>query len=158
VSPKKSRWLRGLFGGSNGSTIACVHVDRGGLPEFRYHPDPVATGSVVAEEVDCACCGQRRPFTYVGPVYAVENLRRVLCPWCIADGRAAAMFDAQFTDVWWRVPADVGDDATEEVLRRTPGLQGGSRSTGYTTAATPQSSTVLSAPRSWPGCPIPWKT
>lgn len=77
-------------------------ADQEGLPQFPYHP--VATGSVVAAEVVCACCGQRRPCTYVGPVYAVEELRRRLCPWCIADGRAAAMFDAQFTDAHWRVP------------------------------------------------------
>ncbi|MFG1869738.1 CbrC family protein [Micromonospora arborensis] len=79
-------------------------ADQAGLPLFSYHPDPVTTGSVVAAEVVCACCGQRRPFTYVGPVYAVEEVGRRLCPWCIVDGRAAAMFDAQFTDAHWRIP------------------------------------------------------
>ncbi|PWU59122.1 hypothetical protein DLE60_18120 [Micromonospora globispora] len=99
-------------------------ADRAGLPRFPYHPDPLATGSVVAAEVVCACCRQRRPFTYVGPVYAVEELARVLCPWCIANGQAASMFDAQFTDADWRVPEDVPADVTEVVLRRTPGFDG----------------------------------
>ncbi|WP_410816238.1 CbrC family protein [Micromonospora sp. 050-3] len=74
------------------------------------------------------CCGRRRPrpFTYDGPVYAVAELARALCPWCIADGQAAAMFDAQFTDASWRVPDDVPADVTEVVLRRTPGFVGGS--------------------------------
>ncbi len=57
-------------------------------------------------------------------MFAVRALNRVLCPWCIADGRAAQMFDAQFTDVWWRVPDDVSGEVTEEVLRRTPGFSG----------------------------------
>ncbi|MFE9688366.1 CbrC family protein [Micromonospora sp. NPDC005806] len=61
-------------------------ADEEGLPQFPYHPDPVGTGSIVAAEVVCACCGRRRPFTYVGPVYAVEELARALCPWCIANG------------------------------------------------------------------------
>lgn len=95
-----------------------MRVDRASLLRFTYHPDPVATGSVVAAEVTCACCGQRRRFTYVGPVYAVEELAEALCPWCIADGRAGSMFDAQFTDVGWRVPEDVPADVSEVVLRR----------------------------------------
>ncbi|WP_130510106.1 CbrC family protein [Krasilnikovia cinnamomea] len=101
-----------------------MQADRGPLPPFRYHPDPVATGSVVAEEVVCVCCGRQRPFTYVGPVYAVEELGRRLCPWCVADGQAASLFDAQFTEVGWRVPDDVAAEVTEEVLQRTPGFAG----------------------------------
>jgi hypothetical protein len=40
-------------------------------------------------------------------VYAEAELDDQLCPWCIADGRAAAKFDAQFTDVLWAVPDEV---------------------------------------------------
>lgn len=94
------------------------------LPDFRYHPDPVGTGSVVAAEVACAGCEQRRPYTYTGPVYAEEELAAALCPWCIADGTAASRFDAQFTDVSWAVPDDVPETATDEVLHRTPGFSG----------------------------------
>jgi uncharacterized protein CbrC (UPF0167 family) len=56
-------------------------------------------------------------------VYSVHSLRNALCPWCIADGRAAQLFDAQFTDVGWQ-PGDVAAAVTEEVLRRTPGFSG----------------------------------
>lgn len=101
-----------------------VQVDRSPLPSFRYHPDPIATGSVVAEEFDCISCGQRRAFRYAGPVYSVHTVPKTLCPWCIADGRASEMFDAQFTDVCWQVPTDVDAAVTEEVLRRTPGFSG----------------------------------
>lgn len=52
---------------------------------FPYHPDPLATG----------------------PVYAVADLSHALCPWCVADGSAAARYEARFTEVDGRVPADV---------------------------------------------------
>jgi uncharacterized protein CbrC (UPF0167 family) len=94
------------------------------LPRFPYHPDPVATGSVVATPVVCACCGQQRSFTYAGPVFAQEELADRLCPWCIADGSAAAAYGAQFTDAPWRVPEDVTAEATDVVLHRTPGFIG----------------------------------
>ena len=62
--------------------------------------------------------------TYVGPVFAEEELEHQLCPWCIADGNAADTYDAQFTDLTWRVPDDVSAEVTEVVLRRTPGFNG----------------------------------
>ncbi|WP_255657175.1 CbrC family protein [Actinoplanes sp. L3-i22] len=90
------------------------------LPEFVYHPDPIATGAVTREPVDCLCCGRERPLTYAGPVFAEEELDSELCPWCIADGSAAARFDATFTDV----PAELPAEVAEVVLRRTPGFTG----------------------------------
>ncbi|MGV9805299.1 CbrC family protein [Micromonospora chersina] len=94
------------------------------LPSFRHHPDPLGTGSVIAAEVACVSCEQLRPYTYTGPVYAVQELVDVLCPWCIADGSAAAQFEAKFTDITWSVPDDVSEAPTDEVLHRTPGFSG----------------------------------
>ncbi|MFF3334067.1 CbrC family protein [Streptomyces sp. NPDC002888] len=92
------------------------------LPGFPYHPDPLATGSVVAADAVCACCGKARGHVYVGPVYAVEEPGGRLCPWCIADGSAAATYEAQFCG------GAVGDDVPREVLsaiaERTPGFSG----------------------------------
>jgi uncharacterized protein CbrC (UPF0167 family) len=98
------------------------------LPVFRYHPDPLRTGSVAPSSVECRGCGRARGFVYTGPVFAEEDLDDVLCPWCIADGTAARAFGAEFTD-----PAGVGDygtwdavpdDVVDEVARRTPGFSG----------------------------------
>lgn len=94
------------------------------LPEFRYHPDPEATGSVAACAEACLRCGQARGFIYTGPVHATEELDRCLCPWCIADGSAAEQFDAEFTDVGWGVPPEVPDAVLQEVATRTPGFSG----------------------------------
>jgi uncharacterized protein CbrC (UPF0167 family) len=92
------------------------------LPAFRYHPDPVRSGSVEKSTVSCKCCGCERGFVYVGPVYAeADDLDDALCPWCIADGSAAAKFDAYFNNVGEiadKVPAEV----QEEVEKRTPGF------------------------------------
>jgi uncharacterized protein len=93
------------------------------LPEFRYHPEPLLTGSVAQADVVCASCERRRGFVYTGPVYAVEEVEE-LCPWCIADGTAASRFGAEFTDVGWGVPSDVPRAVMDEVRHRTPGFAG----------------------------------
>jgi len=96
------------------------------LPVFKYHPDPIATGSIVKSDQECRCCGKKTGFIYAGPVYAEEELDQAFCPWCIADGTAAEKFDATFTD-----SAGIGDGEVslsagieEEISRRTPGFSG----------------------------------
>jgi uncharacterized protein len=96
------------------------------LPSFKYHPDPVATGSVVESDTECVCCSLARGFIYTGPVYAVEEYDQSICPWCIADGSAHEKLGASFTDDvgiggggrWAQVPQAV----IEEVACRTPGF------------------------------------
>jgi uncharacterized protein CbrC (UPF0167 family) len=91
------------------------------LPTFRYHPDPIASGSVVTSRTKCKCCEQVRGFNYTGPVYAEKDLEEALCPWCIADGAAAQKFKATFVDA-----ETFGDAAPEavvkEITERTPGF------------------------------------
>jgi len=91
------------------------------LPVFRYHPDPVASGSVEASAAACRCCGRVRGWLYVGPVYAEEALDHALCPWCIADGSAAARFGASFVDDA-AFDGPLSDGALDELLQRTPGF------------------------------------
>ena len=93
------------------------------LPDFAYHPDPVATGHVKASDTVCRACGAARGFVYTGPVYALPDLQDALCPWCIADGTAAATFDAEFTEAEWRAPDDVPRDVVETIARRTVGFE-----------------------------------
>jgi uncharacterized protein CbrC (UPF0167 family) len=91
------------------------------VPTFRYHPDPVATGEVITSDDPCRCCGRRQGFIYTGPVYSAEEVVEELCLWCIADGSAATLFEAEFTDVV-NVPDDVPQPILTEVLTRTPGF------------------------------------
>lgn len=90
------------------------------LPAFRYHPDPVRSGSVVASAVECAACGKARGWVCSCPVYAEEDLDERLCPWCVADGSAHRKFDATFTDESV-VDEQVPPDAVREICERTPG-------------------------------------
>jgi uncharacterized protein CbrC (UPF0167 family) len=94
------------------------------FPEFPYHPDPRGTGFVVESDIRCRACGRVRGYVYTGPVFAVGERVKELCPWCIADGSAAATFDAEFTDVGVGVPDDVPAEVTEQIARRTPGFSG----------------------------------
>lgn len=99
-----------------------------GLPVFKYHPDPLATGSVVASDTECCCCGKARGCVYIGPVYALGTYEACICPRCIADGSAHVTLGASFTDEvgiggggqWDEVP----DDVIADVAYRTPGFAG----------------------------------
>lgn len=92
-----------------------------GLPVFRYHTDPIASGSVVASAGKCVCCKQARGYVYAGPTYSEDELDDALCPWCIADGSAAKKFDATFVDA---EAFDDGapDEAMHTICERTPGF------------------------------------
>ncbi len=90
------------------------------LPEFRYHPDPVATGAIVASDGECECCGRRRGYTYASVVYCIDEVETV-CPWCIADGSLAVKFDASLNDDHPLVSAGLPSSIVEEVTARTPG-------------------------------------
>lgn len=98
------------------------------LPTFRYHPDPIATGSVKPSDRACSVCGEVRGFAYHGPVFSQRDEVGPLCPWCIANGRAQEALEAEFTD-----PDAIGDygegpevpeAVRSEVAHRTPGFYG----------------------------------
>jgi uncharacterized protein CbrC (UPF0167 family) len=91
------------------------------LPAFRYHKDPLASGSVVESLKKCKCCQRARGFIYTGPVYAEKDLGEALCPWCIADGSAAEKFEATFVDAE-AFADDAPEAAMTEILERTPGF------------------------------------
>ena len=95
------------------------------LPTFRYHPDPVATGAFEQQAGTCQRCGRARGWIYVVVPYAVADLRDALCPWCLADGSAAATFGATFNDVAESDGLDgVPEAVIDEIVHRTPGFSG----------------------------------
>jgi len=67
------------------------------LPVFKYHRDPLQSGSVAKSPESCRCCGKQRGYIYQGPAYSEEELEKALCPWCIADGSAHLMTRTCFT-------------------------------------------------------------
>jgi uncharacterized protein CbrC (UPF0167 family) len=98
------------------------------LPTFKYHPDPLSTGSIEHSQNECLACRQIRGFIYKGQAYAEEEFIDAFCPWCIADGKAHEQFGVEFVDsegiggygVW----ESVSDEIIAEVAYRTPGFTG----------------------------------
>jgi uncharacterized protein len=91
------------------------------LPTFRYHKDPIRSGSVIASKAKCCCCRKARGFIYTGPIYAEAELDDALCPWCIADGSAHEKFDVTFVDSEAFAERS-SETAIVEISERTPGF------------------------------------
>ena len=67
------------------------------LPDFKYHPNPIATGSIVPSVEVCPVCRESRGYAYDGIPYGTKEVEHI-CPWCIADGSAHEKFEVEFTD------------------------------------------------------------
>ncbi len=91
------------------------------LPDFEYFPDPLRNGCIVEKQGRCLCCKQIRSFMYVGPIYSTDVIEGV-CPWCIADGKAASKWSASFNDVYL-APDDVPKNVVQTIDQRTPGFE-----------------------------------
>lgn len=91
------------------------------LPNFKYHPDPIATGAIKTSDAVCDCCELPRGFAYTSNLYSPEEIES-LCPWCIADGSAAKKFDGMFCDDYPLHEAGISEDVIDEVSHRTPGF------------------------------------
>jgi hypothetical protein len=89
------------------------------LPVFRYHADPVETGSIEHKETKCPVCKQKREYVDVGPFFAIEDVEGI-CPWCIANGSAAKKYDGEFQDSA-SIESPVEDKFMDELVHRTPG-------------------------------------
>ncbi|MFT3686564.1 MAG: CbrC family protein [Phycisphaerales bacterium] len=89
-------------------------------PTFKYHPDPLASRSIVRSSKVCDSCGERRGLIYIGPVYGECDMDEVICPWCIADGSAHEHLHVEFVDCE-AVDRGVSAAVLDEVCYRTPG-------------------------------------
>jgi uncharacterized protein CbrC (UPF0167 family) len=64
-------------------------------PVFFYNPNAYALGIITKQDIVCQCCGQAMPFRYAGNFYCPSPVD-TLCPWCIADDRAARLYQGSF--------------------------------------------------------------
>ncbi|MFB6769973.1 CbrC family protein [Streptomyces sp. NPDC056337] len=49
------------------------------LPFFRYHPDPLASGSIRASAESCACCGRSTGWIYTATFYSAQKVSGRFC-------------------------------------------------------------------------------
>ncbi|WP_326647355.1 CbrC family protein [Streptomyces sp. NBC_01750] len=50
------------------------------LPFFRYHPDPLASGSIRASTEVCACCNRSTGWIYTATFYTAQATNGTLLP------------------------------------------------------------------------------
>ena len=92
------------------------------LPFFKYHPDPLKTGTFETDKtVICDCCGKETDIYYSGPFYSVEDVE-YLCPECIANVKASKKFDGDFIDIYFGEVSD--EEKIDELTHRTPSYCG----------------------------------
>ncbi|XPV74699.1 MAG: CbrC family protein [Desulfovibrio sp.] len=90
------------------------------FPYFKYHPDPFASLSMEKRTGICDCCGKETPFIYETSFYAIKR-PDTLCPWCIANGKAAAKYNGKFNTSDPLYAAGIPEYIIKKVCERTPG-------------------------------------
>jgi uncharacterized protein len=92
------------------------------LPHFRFHPNPLKTKAIIPATIRCRVCNETRSFKYQGPFYSETEVEDI-CPWCIANGRAAELFKGEFQDAA-SIETDLNPESLNELTKRTPGYTG----------------------------------
>ena len=90
------------------------------LPKFKYHQNPILTGSIKESSNVCECCNEHKGYIYTSTMYSEIDVDSI-CPWCIASGLAAEKFDGRFSDDLPLLAAGVDKAVVKEVCERTPG-------------------------------------
>ena len=90
------------------------------LPQFKYCPDPLASGIFRTQEkaVSCDCCRRDTHVFYTHPFYSCDDIN-ALCPECIASGRAAEELEGEFV-IRDDVSQEIGKAQQDELCLRTP--------------------------------------
>jgi uncharacterized protein CbrC (UPF0167 family) len=67
------------------------------LPKFKYSPNAFELDIFENVEGTCSVCNEKRQIKYTSSFYSVEE-PEYICPWCIADGKAAEKYKGEFND------------------------------------------------------------
>ncbi|MDB6095964.1 MAG: hypothetical protein JWM09_242 [Francisellaceae bacterium] len=66
------------------------------FPSFKYFRFPLEEGVVAPSEEICMICNHPRGYIYTEEIYDDNNYVKEICPWCIANGKAAKFFKGEF--------------------------------------------------------------
>ena len=94
------------------------------MPIFKYCSKPLEAGLFKRTDMPerCDCCGKGTNLIYSGPFYGEEDVD-VLCPQCIASGKAAKKFSGEFVDYAILSPT-ILEEYKKELCYRTPSYNG----------------------------------
>lgn len=67
------------------------------LPKFRYSPNAYQLDLFENTEGICSVCNEKRQIKYTCSFYSIEK-PEYICPWCIANGKAASKYNGDFND------------------------------------------------------------
>ena len=67
------------------------------IPVFKYNKNPLENKIMVMRHAICPVCNKETKYVYEGPFYSNEDVENI-CPWCIADGSASAIYHGEFQD------------------------------------------------------------
>ncbi len=67
------------------------------LPKFKYSPNAYNLDLFVEKEGVCSVCNEKRNLKYESSFYSIDE-PEYICPWCIANGKAAEKYDGDFND------------------------------------------------------------
>lgn len=96
------------------------------MPDFKYCSKPLEAGLFEKTEIPerCDCCGKGTNLIYSGPFYSEEDVD-VLCPQCIASGKAAKKFHGEFVDsALALLLPDIPKANVTELCKKTPCYRG----------------------------------
>lgn len=94
------------------------------MPIFKYCSQPLEAGlfeTVETPEV-CDCCKKETSVIYSGPFFSEEEVE-VLCPKCIASGKAAKKYNGIFVDSEI-LSSTISEKYKKELCCRTPSYNG----------------------------------
>ncbi len=90
------------------------------LPLFRYHPDPISTGSIKPSHEPCVCCGKNTGFKYTAALHGRHRPGRVACVPGVLPAVRLRLSSIVFSDESPLVRAGMPRAIVLEVSRRTP--------------------------------------
>lgn len=67
------------------------------LPKFKYSPNAYKLDIFKTEDGICSVCNNKSNLKYTGSFYSIDE-PEYICPWCIANGKAAEKYDGEFND------------------------------------------------------------
>ncbi|MDJ1485205.1 CbrC family protein [Cytophagaceae bacterium YF14B1] len=99
------------------------------LPVFKYSPNVYELGVFDSIDGVCSICNEQRDLKYTGSFYSIHK-PDYICPFCIADGKAAEKYNGEFNDYLGiegvspdpnDPPPSIAQELLIEVTEKTPG-------------------------------------